>query len=88
MDMGAVSRMQVVVCCERVSHLSLCTPERQISAYQRSLCDVSQQVPSLLLPDWHEHLAAMEYEHMHLLRFQLTKPSRPKAAGFVPPFDS
>src|SRR5262245_17591969 len=35
--MGAIGRMQVVVRCERVSHLSLCTPERQ------SLCESHRQ---------------------------------------------
>ena len=35
--MGAIGRMQVVVRCERVSHLYLCTPERQ------SLCESHRQ---------------------------------------------
>ena len=35
--MGAIGRMQVVVRCERVSHLYLCTPERQ------SLCGSHRQ---------------------------------------------
>src|SRR5256885_9459089 len=39
--------------------------------YQCGLCDVSQREPSLLLPDWNEHLSATESEHMNLLRFQL-----------------
>ena len=35
--MGAIGRMQVVVRCERVSYLYLCTPERQ------SLCESHRQ---------------------------------------------
>ena len=35
--MGAIGRMQVIVRCERVYHLYLCTPERQ------SLCESHRQ---------------------------------------------
>ena len=37
LDIGAISHMQVVVRCERVSHLALCTLERQ------SLCESHRQ---------------------------------------------
>ncbi len=37
LGMGAISRMQVVVRCEHVSHLDLCTLERQ------SLCESHRQ---------------------------------------------
>ena len=37
LGMGAISRMQVVVRCERVFHLDLCTLERQ------SLCESHRQ---------------------------------------------
>jgi hypothetical protein len=37
MGMGAISRMQVVVRCKRISHLDLYTPERQ------SLCESHRQ---------------------------------------------
>src|SRR4029434_7571209 len=51
----------------------------QAVEYQYDLCDVSQREPSLLSPDWHEHLSATELSHMNLLRFQRRMAARTNA---------